>query len=984
MSGSTVGGVVGGVIGFWIGGPTGAQIGFALGSAAGAYLDPQHIQGPSLGDIPVQTSQEGAPRPIVYGSPQPFPGNIIMAGPKVRFIVEQEQGKGGGPVVEEEHVQQSYAVRICEGEATVITVWRDGKVVLDRSGLLALDPESASFQTKATFYTGDETQLPNATLEALPAANGGGVGNVNAHRGTAYMVVANDDLTSTGGRIPNYEFRMASSATIATPEGSRFWAITTDDSLGSTDWIGTSPNGTDWTTNSLDAPANDQRFMIWGNGVLLRHDQGSGVISYDRGETWSPAPDAISQQKGAYIGNRFWLARYSGVSGDVGSSEDGLVWTAVSTGLAQALTCIGGKSSLLVAGGNAGDITYSTDFGDTWTDVSVGNAEESTCISIGDGQPLVLQGRADGKIYYSGDGATWTLATVPVSFGTSSVISIVYDATAQLYVAAVNNGAIAYSSSGTGFSAAATSNTNPTRRLSSSNGLFVGVFGNSTTRVILTSTDGSNWTSQPHNFTQHILFDVAAMPCAGIELPDAPGYYVDYDGVICGQVRDVATPGTVFLSDIELDIADRCGLDASSMDVSEITAIEVQGFLVGKQMPGTEALRPLMNAYFHDMPEYDLQIHAVRRGQAAVASLVDDDFVESGEDEEIRAQPIELPRKLNLFFSDPAANYAVVPVPAERVSNNIPSTSVISMQLPLVFDRNIASQKADIWLKVIWEEAQGTLKRELPAFKYADLVTSDCITFDSKRWRIYKLEQLEGSIKIEAKRDRISNYASTSTANTPVDPSDPVSDLKGPTILRVLNLPSLRTQDNQPGVYAAVTGLLPGWMGADLYLSLDGGATEQKVATLLNRATMGYLVDDITSTQDDSSGPIVVRLFDNRTMNTVTAAQLAARQNGFAMTTAGVSEVAQVETVTENSSGYFELTNVLRGQLNTTAAAHNALDDFLLLDGAVVLIPIDPVYSGETLIFRAVTRGTAVQNNDTVSIVYDPPIFIRDGGVVTP
>ena len=57
------------------------------------------------------------------------------------------------------------------------------------------------FLRRCTFYTGTETQLPDASIVAVQ-----GVGNVSAFRGLTYIVVTHDDLTEMAGAIPQYEF----------------------------------------------------------------------------------------------------------------------------------------------------------------------------------------------------------------------------------------------------------------------------------------------------------------------------------------------------------------------------------------------------------------------------------------------------------------------------------------------------------------------------------------------------------------------------------------------------------------------------------------------------------------------------------------------------------------------------------------------------------------------------------------------------------
>src|SRR5690606_17567340 len=106
--------------------------------------------------------------------------------------------------------------------------------------------------------------------------------------------------------------------------------------------------------------------------------------------------------------------------------------------------------------------------------------------------------------------------------------------------------------------------------------------------------------------------------------------------------------------------------------------------------------------------------------------------------------------------------------------------------------------------------------------------------------------------------DRASAATSTATGTAAQPPSQPASSARGPTISAFMNLPSLRSADNVPGMYIAVQGLLPGWIGADIYLSVDDGASEQKVASITGPATMGVLAAECT----DSSEPISVQLYN--------------------------------------------------------------------------------------------------------------------------
>ncbi len=198
------------------------QLGMVVGGMIGGAISPDKINAPSIGDASQQASQAGVPRPVVYGHPAPFAGNIIDGEGKARKIfVKERQGKGGGPIVKSERFILTYAVRICEGPiAGVVRIWRNGEVVLDRRTdaqiaatygaggdttkyTAEMRAKSAAFLKKIRIYLGTESQLPDPSLEALH-----GVGNTPYFRGTAYMVLTDSDETDTRGAAAQYQFEV--------------------------------------------------------------------------------------------------------------------------------------------------------------------------------------------------------------------------------------------------------------------------------------------------------------------------------------------------------------------------------------------------------------------------------------------------------------------------------------------------------------------------------------------------------------------------------------------------------------------------------------------------------------------------------------------------------------------------------------------------------------------------------------------------------
>lgn len=225
MSGSTIGTVVGAVVGSFIPG-VGTYWGSVVGGIIGGAIDPEQIRGPSIGDAQRQTSQAGVPRPVVYGHPAPFNGNIIDGEKQARKIEHTEGGKGGPEVTTERFLLTS-AIRICEGPiAGVLRIWRNDQLVFDRTAdggfpewtggdslarlayIAALRAKTNAFNDRIAIYFGTEDQLPDPTLEAIH-----GVGNTPYYKGTAYIVVKDDDVTDMRGAAAQWKFEVLSEAT---------------------------------------------------------------------------------------------------------------------------------------------------------------------------------------------------------------------------------------------------------------------------------------------------------------------------------------------------------------------------------------------------------------------------------------------------------------------------------------------------------------------------------------------------------------------------------------------------------------------------------------------------------------------------------------------------------------------------------------------------------------------------------------------------
>lgn len=607
--------------------------------------------------------------------------------------------------------------------------------------------------------------------------------------------------------------------------------------------------------------------------------------------------------------------------------------------------------------------------------ITYGSAE---FVTVGDG----------GRTYTSTDGGqTWTFRSEPGP-GSFSFLSVaILDG---LAIAGANGSALVaglYSSPDNGVTwTRQNAQHEVTNGVCAAGGLYLA--GQAVSSVSW-SEDGANYTIGT-GFTDsfavsgfaYIGADPSLMP-----VPDAPGTFYDpwQDRIlVLGNCVDKIAGDAAIWRDVVTDIANRAStLLPDQLDINNMTDA-VPGYVLGNAtLTGTDYVRTLCTFYFTDLPEYDDELHAIRRGGAIVATLDPDDLLAiEDEDDDDREAALKAFRRVTITYPDPANKYIATPQTAPRTSPDVSANSNVTIECPIPFSADLATQKADIMQRIAFLQVEGTFKRAFTA-EYSRYVASDPVIFNDRRHIITKTSNDESMVRFEGTYDRPSAYTSLAIGSNAPTPEPQTSNLKGPTLAVPMNLPQLRAADNVPGMYVALQGMLPGWPGADLYLSVDGGLTEQLVGRVTFPSTIGFMAQDCDDgINSPSTDDMVVQLYPGGEVETITADQIAARQNAFAVLSSGLAEVGQFQTADEDISvdRLYTLTDLTRGELGTDAAEHFIGDRWVLLDGTILFVPIDPAHAGETLIFRAVTLGTAAANNPTVSVVYDPGEGVEDGG----
>lgn len=430
------------------------------------------------------------------------------------------------------------------------------------------------------------------------------------------------------------------------------------------------------------------------------------------------------------------------------------------------------------------------------------------------------------------------------------------------------------------------------------------------------------------------------------------------------------------LAELVTAICVRGGLSESDIDVTDIAGITVHGYPVARQCTAVDCLTPLLQAFFCYSSEYDGQIHFLRYGADAAITIDGADLLEANDanDNNVastkRNQSTEFPRKITASYVDPAQNYTPVVVSAQRIAVDVTAIGEQTLSIPVVMPADQAQQAVDKALKVAYATLEGTQEYSVPFARsatYLSICAGDPILFRGKRWVVDEAILSTGYIKLTTRFDRQSAYTSTVQAilgNPPTPPSSPYS---GPTVLVPMNLPSLRPQDTY-GVYLAansVTPKSPSWRGCTVQVSYDGQTTWQTELTITQGATIGALLVD----EPTGGDPLTVQMNDD--LETVTDAQIAANANAFAFIHADSTEVGQFKTATEDGLivDKYTLTSNLRGLGGTARAAGTAGDGIVMLD-SVYFLPVDPIFQGRTLFFRAVGFGEKVEDATIVSLVY--------------
>jgi hypothetical protein len=958
-------GAVGAVVGAYFGNP---QLGYAIGSAIGGAVDPEVIKGPSIGDVIDQTSLEGGPRPFVYALSKPLAGNIIAQGPPRIVRRRESQGKGG-PKVETESVYRTYAIGIGEGEVSFVQVWRNGQLVYDILQDLVTDEDNANFLQHARFFSGSFDQTPSPDLETIL-----GVGTTPAHRGTAYMVMADEDLTDLRGAIPQWTFRVqrcaASQASLlAISNGGN---DPTHQVMRSTDGANFEIIETPVNTN---APGEG---FLWTGLVHSRalgitiavcaDGHTDGMKSLDAGATWEVLASHVGSQ---------WAA--------VARSDELGLFVAVRPHATQA-------------------IMTSPD-GDTWTlRDTPATFINGRAIAFCEASGLFIAGQiavGSSNIITSPDGITWTARATPINNSVSEIAA----RGLRVFAVSVANTTLIESSDG-GF-------TWSSRQTGAPFGMADVVFSNlSNDRALGVGTSGIAYCDSFGDFSE--VVDLLDTHWSGVCYSETfGGFYAtstagtgsDPDDIHCVKMPDgfnavvpIDLPSSCWgqnwakiiaidasqagecsfsVAEVVTDICARASLAASLIDVSELEELTCRGFVVTNTYPAFAALKALSEIFFFDPVDSDGIVKFVRRGGNSVDTITEDEMLDDEQDIEQsrRSDAIQVPRVLHINYHDVAGGIATDKQTNER-SGDRRAKGEMSVQSAVLMNANEAAQVVAIHHKVMIEDQRGELKFCLPD-SFIGLTPSDNVIVQwqqrSIRARINKSDIHDGYQELVCYYDRQSAYTSNVEGIPAAPQTPPPSSVVGPTLIQPLDIHILRDADDNIGLlyYVAVSGVLQAWQGALVELSLDGGANYIESESTRSSSVMGELITplgDHPAAFADEVNTVTIRI--DTPFADLTQTDLTGMMNGLNLAIIG-DELVQFANADEVVEGTWQLSLLLRGRKGTQSAAHVVGERFVLLDPSTLhTIPASLADIGRAITFRATSFGTSAETGTVVTMSY--------------
>ena len=970
--------IVGTVVGYYFGYP---QLGFMLGSLAGQALFPTQlptINGPRLNDTRTTMSQMGGAVQEVLGV-DAVAGTVIWLGPVNETANSETTGGKGGPEqdVKTFHYSQPIAIGLTRGPmGGIYQIFENGKLVYDlrpqqddetEAQYTQRAVEASAFAQTFTLYPGNETQLPDPIIEGYE-----GVGNVPAFRGLMYIVFHDRALREEQGlRHPNFKFVVYQDGLSDCEEVTEYsqyelwpWKQDKDNPLDErNDHVVTLVSSGLGTGGAGDCPSAGVKDSVAMAVADMSADRGVAMKPFGISGANYPPPEGFS-------------VSYTDKMGAPLPKDEETIYLFYSFTDANLHVAANNLKTAALMGGGPNQ------FVQVCTNAFTGgtSSRHVTCMYGGDEpvNPEHWEGRQasdDGYIFWTWSGAITVKRLLSAPDDPCHYLPEYPGAPGFC----IRNGRVI---EGSPWTLVTLNEIKVLQTYAAEGGTGL---GQAVTRYplgpLLKVGDPDDneefWTD--HYDAARALGLMDGGKVYGVDYPIFQHSYYERTFQICSLV-----PEGISLDRVVRYICNRCGLTDDQIDVTDLASTNIIGYTLSRVMNGRDGIEPLRLVGYFDIVESGTILKFVKRGKPHVATLTGADLAahETGTDVPAaiatrKVQDSELPRQLRLHYRAPSRDYE----DGEQLSPTRLTTKAINdvdVECPISITDQMAAEAAEVNWADPWAGRWGEQFQLDRSF--LTLEGSDCILVPVdgrlERLRILSIDdELLRIRKVEAVRDDGNAYVSVAIADPPTRPAGSMEILE-PTDLYLLDLPALRPEDDDAGIYAiaAPRSQVGTWRGAIVFRSVDGGGSYQSVETVTIEATTGVLASALepsltTSWDDENVLTVVLR---SGSFESHTDEEVLGGANVLAVGADGRWEIVQFATATQVGELTWELSHLLRGRRGTEHVLGSSVlgDTVVLMDGpGVIRLSMQPSAIGQTFLYRAVTSGAAIATATDVPFV---------------
>lgn len=430
------------------------------------------------------------------------------------------------------------------------------------------------------------------------------------------------------------------------------------------------------------------------------------------------------------------------------------------------------------------------------------------------------------------------------------------------------------------------------------------------------------------------------------------------------------------LSDIVMALSRRAGLPPEQVNVNELYDTEVIGYKCNTDDGVNKRIDALREMFFFDKSEVDKKLSFPRRGRDIVARVPYIDLV-ADDPSALKAtsiQELELPKSVTVNHLDPAGGFTTNKQTARRRSNLIKASKELKVESEVVLTADQGMTSATVKLKVAWHEQQTY--QFATWLKYAQVVPTDVVEVEDKRGVWHRVRVTERNddhplIKFEGVADAGQDvYSTLGIGHSLPPPVSTTPGLVGETLLEILNIPTLRDQDDELGVYIAVAGESSAWYGSQILISSNGGVTFYEALQIETPATLGETLTDIEDEigaeyPADQSFEVLV----NFPLESVTYDNLLNNVNRCVVG----DELLQFQSALllgmVGGKYHYRLSGLIRGRYATDVEFWPTGTRFVLLDSSVTFLQAQQWMLGQEIQIKPVSLG--LTEDETVATAYD-------------